>query len=310
MNAEITARAPATLSNLGPGFDSLGAALTGWEDEVRILLTPAPPYSVEYDVDGVWSGTVEPNENTASLAAMEVGKVLGYTGGARITIKKGIRAGSGLGSSAASAVAGAVAMNAALGCRLSTQELIVPSLIGESAASGANHGDNVLPCLLGGVVVLESGDPMHHAHVVVGNRLHIAVIFPDIQVLTMQARGILPEFVSMTDTTAWASRLGLLINAFNQGDIEQIGRLIMSDRIVEPRRATLLEPYQNIKNRALLNGAMGCALSGSGPSMFAICDSESVAQTVCVGMKETCERDGISGTVQVVEINLKGAYIV
>jgi homoserine kinase len=303
----FSAKAPASISNLGPGFDCLGLALHGWHDTVHVKLTDVPDYQVTFNPNGAWSGPTDPKANTASVAAMHVAELSGYEGGAHLEIHKGIHAGSGLGSSAASAVAGALAMNLALGGRLAKHDLIDSCLAGESVVSGAKHGDNVIPALMGGIVLVEPGNPAVFRRIAVPGNLHLAVILPSIEVLTHQARTILPHHVDLHAASVWASRLGQLVDAIHSEDVSRIGHLVMSDEIVEPIRATLLAPYNDIKNAALSGGAKGCALSGSGPAMFAVCDSAQIASDVAKRMQLACSKHGIESIIRSDSVNRTGA---
>lgn len=308
MESRFTAFAPASLSNLGPGFDCLGLALGHWHDKVVVELIDEPEYHVSFDPSGEWTGPTEPSRNTASVAAIHVAERVSYRGGARISIRKGIRAGSGLGSSAASAVAGAMAMNLALDSPFSKADLIPSCLAGESVVSGAMHGDNVLPSLLGGIVLVESGSPDVYERIEAPSPFHFAVILPDVEVLTQEARSLLPEQITLEMGSIWASRLAQLVNAFQLGDAARVGGLIMKDEIVEPIRARLLKPYQDIKLTALRSGALGCALSGSGPAMFAVCSSPESASSIAQVMQDACGQFGIESRIVTETVNSTGAY--
>ena len=157
---------------------------------------------------------------------------------------------------------------------------------------------------------MEASTPEKFDSVFCKEPLELAVILPDVEVLTSEARSILPAHISLPDASAWASRLGRLITALNQGNLARVGELVMSDEHIEPRRAKLLVPYQDIKSSALLNGAYGCALSGSGPAMFAVCPSKKVAENVAKAMSSACRHKQISESTQIVQINAKGAYVV
>lgn len=305
----FSAFAPASLSNLGPGFDSVGIALSGWEDQVTIELTNRPVFEIEYDSRSVWVGTTDPLKNTASVSAKHVAKTLGYHQGASILIRKGLGSGSGLGSSAASAVAGALAMNAALGNPFSKLDLIPSCLAGEAAASGAIHGDNVMPSLMGGIIFLDPDRPSDFIRLNTPRNLHFALILPELEVFTQQARELLPDQISLREGAIWASRLARLGLAFANGEIEQIGKLIMQDSIVEPIRAGLIGPYGDIKLAALQAGALGCALSGSGPAMFAVCASKSSAIKIATAMKKACSGRGVGSIAQSGSVNRDGAYL-
>ena len=308
--SEATARAPASISNLGPGFDALGAAICGWEDEVHVQLHEDSEWRIGYHPDTVWYGPTHVDGNTASVAAKAVAAQLGYAHGATLTIKKGIRAGSGLGSSAASAVAAAVAMQAALGMDLDKTILLSSCLEGESVVSGARHGDNVIPSLMGGVIMTSALQPDEFISLPFDNTLHLSVVFPEIEILTQVAREMLPDDVPLAMAATWAARLGRLVDAFHQRDARMIGEAIMTDTIIEPLRASLIAPYSDIKSASILKGAFGCALSGSGPSMFALCPDEYTAQDVANAMLTACKHHGLQAEAKATTIHSGGAYLI
>jgi len=304
-----SAWAPASLSNLGPGFDALGVALTKWGDTVSITLLEGSEIRVSFARGSKWTGPTDAKRNTASVAAIEVAKMVGYHGGISIEIDKGFRAGSGLGSSAASAVAAAVAMNGATGGTLSKEDLIPAVMKGEAIVSHSIHGDNVLPSLLGGFILLQSSSPEGFMRIEGASDICFAVLLPELEVLTINAREHLPDSIPLTRAVDHAARLGLLINSINTNDTAAIGALIMSDDLIEPTRSQLLPPYQRIKEAALAAGAAGCALSGSGPAMYAVCGSSSDASRVAEAMATACRDAGYECASITDSVNLTGATL-
>ena len=182
---------PASLSNLGPGFDTLGMCLEHIGDTVTARKTDASGVTIRF-VDNVFGRgiTVNPEKNTAGVAAMLVAERLGYRGGIHLEIEKGFKPGSGIGSSAASAVGAAFATNALLAGGLAKDGLIDAVLGGESVASGARHGDNVIPALMGGLVLVSSSDPRRYRKIATPGDLWFIVILPEVRVLTRQARAM------------------------------------------------------------------------------------------------------------------------
>ncbi len=304
-----SAWAPASLSNLGPGFDALGVALTKWGDTVSIALLEGSEIRVSFAPSSKWSGPTDAKNNTASVAAIEVGKMVGYDGGISIEIDKGFRAGSGLGSSAASAVAAAVAMNGATGGTLSKEDLIPAVMKGESIVSRTIHGDNVLPSLFGGFILLQSSSPERFKRIEGASDICFALVLPDLEVLTSNAREHLPDSIPLARAVDHAARLGLLINSINTNDTAAIGALIMSDDLIEPTRSKLLPPYQRIKAAALAAGASGCALSGSGPAMYAVCGSSADAGHIALAMSTACHNAGYECSSITDSVNLSGARL-
>lgn len=315
MRTTCTASAPASLSNLGPGFDCLGMAIQAWGDEVtavRMLEDREIPgrLVVEHAVDSVWEGPSDPRLNTAGVAAAHVLEACGERGGVRLVIRKGIRAGTGLGSSASSAVAGALAAAGLAGRETDRALVLEAALIGESAACGARHGDNVLPALLGGTVLSHSDDPFVHERLIPAFDVHLAVLLPDVQVTTRSARAQLPSDVPLTQAVRHASRLAMLVQALISGTPESFGRSIMEDALIEPIRTGVLPFFETVKQDALKAGANGCALSGSGPAIFAVCPDEDRAGAVANAMLTAAGRFGVDGQVAVTRPDDRGARVV
>lgn len=303
----ISAFGPASLSNLGPGFDALGLAIEGVGDVVEARWSRTSGVEVEA-IEGADELSLVPERNTAAVAAMGVLRRLGSERGVVLRIKKGIRPGSGIGSSAASAVAGAWAVNVLHGAPLEKEELVEAVLAGEQIASGTRHGDNVLPALFGGLVLVSSAEPERYRRLVLPRPLPIALIQPDVQVLTKAARAMLPERVPLRDAVHNASVLAFLIDAFHAGDWETVGRCVMQDRLIEPVRATLLPCYGAVRAAALEAGAYGCAISGSGPAMFALAENDAACTDVLSAMREACRCTGIASHGRVTHACARGVH--
>ena len=298
---------PASLSNLGPGFDAVGLAIRGIGDEIEARWSERPGVSVEAG-EGADGMPLEPEKNTAGRAAMAVLQHLGSPRGVVLRIKKGIRPGSGIGSSAASAVAGAWAVNALHGDALAKEDLVEAVLAGEQIASGTRHGDNVLPALFGGLVLVSPTNPERYRRLALPRPLPIALLQPDVRVLTKAARAMLPRQVPLRDAIHNASALAFLIDAFHAGDWETVGESIMKDRLIEPVRATLLPCYDTVRAAALEAGAHGCAISGSGPAMFALAETEKACADVLSAMQEACRCAGVASQGRVTGACFSGAH--
>lgn len=300
---------PASLSNLGPGFDALGLALAGIGDVVAVRqreLAGVEIVAVDGEGDNLpWDAT----KNTAAVAAAAVLKQADAAFGLEMRIHKGIRPGSGIGSSAASAVSGAWAANVALGQPFSKPEVIQAILAGEVLASGSEHGDNILPALFGELVLVSSSDVYQYRCLPLPKALPIALILPEVQVLTKAAREMLPQHVGLRDAIHNASSLAFMIAAFQAGDWEGVGRFMMQDRLVEPVRATLVPCYATIKAAALEAGALGCALSGSGPAMFAIAETEAQAKAITQAMLEASCATGVGAQGRATVADRLGARV-
>ena len=299
---------PASLSNLGPGFDTLGLCLDGVGDVIEARKVEGKGVEISFVETAFGAGiTTDPQKNTAGIAAQLVMEQLGYKGGLSLRVDKGFKPGSGIGSSAASAVGAALATSKVLGDQLSKDDLINAVLGGEAVASGARHGDNVLPSLFGGLVLVSSDDPTIYRRVPTPGNLWIVVILPEVQVLTRQARAMLPASVELRDAINQASALAFMIDAFRAGDWLVVGQWMMQDKIAEPVRSTLVPCYNQIKNAALEAGAFGCALTGSGPAMFAISDDKTKALTIQQAMESACHSVEIACSVYLSQVNNDGA---
>ena len=298
---------PASLSNLGPGFDTIGLCLDGVGDIIEARISNKPGVHIYLDECGIKAGIpTEPNKNTAGVAAMEVLKLLKSPIGVDLHINKGFVAGSGIGSSAACAAAAAWAVNLLLGEVLKKDDLLDAVLEGEAIASGAKHGDNVLPALLGGLILVSSENPSEYRRISVNAPIWISLILPEIQVLTKVARAMLPESVSLKTAVNQASALGFMIDALVAGDLPEVGRWMMKDQLAEPVRADLVPCYTSVKQAALDTGAYGCALTGSGPAMFAVTDDETKANDILQSMIEATRHHHIDATGYVTTLNESG----
>ena len=297
--SRCTAFGPATLSNLGPGFDALGLCITGPGDRVTATRREAPGVTVR--APGL---PADPDANTAGRAARHVLQQAGASGGLALVVEKGIPLGSGVGGSAASAVAGAWAANGALGWPFDKAELVEAVLAGE-AATGARHGDNVLPALLGGLVLVSAADPADHRAVALEGAPPLAVVLPEVTVLTHDARAVLPATVPHGVASAQAAELALLLHALLVGDWHAAGRHMMADRLAEPYRAPAVPVYDAVRRAALGAGAAGCALSGSGPALVAVCP-DGDAEAVLAAMAEACAQAGVGVQAWLAEVDAVG----
>tara|TARA_B100000378_G_scaffold267964_1_gene254697 strand:+ start:208 stop:879 length:672 start_codon:yes stop_codon:yes gene_type:complete len=215
---------------------------------------------------------------------------------------------SGLGSSGASAVGGAVAVNELFEAPLSRYDLVASALVGERAASGTPHADNVAPSLLGGIVLVRSYDPLELINLPVPTELRVIVVHPHCSVSTAAARELTADRTyALDDAVANLGNIAALVDALHQGDLTQFGRSIL-DRLVEPVRAHLIPGLADVKKAALSKAALGCSISGSGPSMFAFARSDRDAQAIGDAM-QAAFRDsaGLKSDVYLGPVNREGA---
>jgi homoserine kinase len=215
-----------------------------------------------------------------------------------------------MGSSAASAVAAAVAANALLEAPLAVHELLPFALEGEKYASGGLHADNVAPSLLGGLVLCPEVLLPDVVSLPVPQGVSAALLHPDLQVNTAQARRGLAKGYSMKQ---WLAQQGLLagfIAACAASNIDLIGKTLR-DVIIEPQRKENVPCFDAVKEAAMrrgARGALGCSLSGSGPSIFALC-KDGDARNVASAMEQACRTQGIGCQSWVSPMTAPGARI-
>jgi len=282
----VTAFAPATVSNVACGFDVLGFALHEPGDEVTASFAPAPGVRI---ADIVGDGGRLPREakkNTAGVAAQTVLDRAGDRRGVTLTIRKGLPLSSGLGGSAASAVAAAVAVDALLGARFRRAELMACAFEGERIGAGSAHGDNIAPAVYGGFVLVRVANPPDVVPLPVPAGLTAVVVHPDLEIETVRARALLGADVPLADAIRQWANLGAFVDALHRGDFDLMSRAL-EDTIAEPRRASLVPGFAAIKQAAIGAGALGCSLSGSGPSLFALCRDPRTAHSVAAAMTAT-----------------------
>jgi homoserine kinase len=279
-----TVFAPASIGNVGPGFDVLGLAVDGLGDVVTVELTDGPP-SVA-DVTGRDASLVprEPAKNVAVIAAQAYLRAAGSARNAIVTIEKGLALAGGMGGSAASSVGGALAAAFALEHVPESRAVIAAALEGEAVASGGRHLDNIAPCVLGGLVLVLSTDPVDVVAVPVAAAWWAALVTPSVRIETKAARALLPiEW----DRASWIRQMANttgITHAFSIGDGALLRRAL-DDLYAEPRRASLIPHFFDVKRAALDAGSIGCSISGSGPTIFAIARDEESARRCAASMQ-------------------------
>lgn len=290
----VTAFAPASIGNLAVGFDMLGLAISGAGDRVSVRRTKGRDIVIS-EVRGL-DGEIHPilsanaDENTASIAAKSLWDQSGDGSGIEMIVQKGVPLQSGMGSSAASAVAATVAVNALLDEPLQTEDLLVHALAGEKFASGGVHADNVAPSLIGGLVLCPQVLLPKMISLPVPDGISSVLVHPELQVNTADSRNRLAKGYS---TEQWLTQQGYLagfIAACTQNDVELL-RECLRDELIEPQRADSVPCFAAVKEAAMKSGALGCSLSGSGPSVFALClDNE--AANLAIAMEQACRKMG------------------
>ena len=289
----VTAFAPATVSNVACGFDVLGFALGSPGDEVTAQFLDAQATGAQVRIDEI-SGDAgrlprEAAKNTAGVAAQALLTTLGERRGVALRIRKGLPLSSGLGGSAASAVAAVVAVDGLLDARASRDTLMTAAFEGERVGAGSAHGDNIAPCLYGGFVLVRRANPPDIVRLPVPDGLVAVVVHPDLEIETAHARAILGDSVRLADAIQQWANLGAFVDALHRSDFALLARSL-EDRVAEPKRAPLVPGFNAIKEAAIGAGALGCSLSGSGPSLFALCRGDDQARRVAGAMTAAVTR--------------------
>lgn len=304
MSKTVKVFSPATIGNIGPGFDVLGLAVKGLGDimEARKIPEGVVIESIENADHEI---SMKADENTAGIAAREVLNILREREGIALKIIKGLPAGSGLGSSAASAAAAAYAANLLFGKKLSKSELILPATLAEEYVSGGFFADNVAPALLGGATLTRSSVPLDVTRLGTISRLIIVLVIPKIQILTRKAREILPSKVNMYSFVANMANACLIASAFSKNSYGLFNRSL-KDIVIEPVRSELIPGFDDVKVRALEAGADGMTISGAGPAVFAITNSRKKAPVIEHAMVTTFREHGVECDSVITSPSAKG----
>lgn len=305
----VKAFAPATVANVSCGFDIFGFAIQEPGDTVELHKRDQPGVVITEITGDEGRLPRQAEKNSVTVVMLALLKHLGIKDfGCEVVLRKNMPLGSGMGSSAASAVAGVVAMNELLGSPLSRKELLPFAMEGERIASGSAHADNVGPSLLGGFVVIRSYNPLDIFTIPVPDDLYCTLVHPDIEINTKDARFILRNEVSLKNTIAQMGNVAGLVAGLMKADYDLISRS-MVDVIIEPVRSILIPEFKDVKQAAISNGALGCSISGAGPSMFALSRGIENAQNAGKAMQERFASAGIESAVHVSGINQGGAVI-
>ncbi len=304
---EATAFAPATVGNVGVGFDILGHAFGVIGDRVRAVRVAEPGVRIRAITGVAGPLPLEPARNTAGQAVLSLVGAASPPFGIELEIAKGIPLGSGLGGSAASAVAAVVACNALLDAPLPAIGLLSHAIAGEAVASGARHADNIAPALFGGLVLTVGIDHPHVKQIPVPPTVRCVLLRPHMFLATQQARGILTRLVDLSDVVWQTANLaGFLAGCFTN-DLPLI-REAFEDVMIEPQRAKLIPGFLPAKRAAREAGALGCSISGAGPAVFAWCE-EGHAEAVRAAMLAAFRAEGVDCDHWVAPVGGDGARI-
>lgn len=295
--------APATVANVGPGFDILGFAINQPGDEI-IIEKSIRDQHVIIDRSGVGL-PLDPDKNVATIAIKAMLDQLGNQQKFQLTFLKKITPGSGIGSSAASAAGAVYGANVLLGEPFTKTELVPFAMKGEEAASGSAHADNVAPALLGGFVLIRCYHPLDMISIPGPHKIYCVVVYPDICINTQDSRKILKTSVPLAKAVTQCGNVAGLITGLITGNLRLISDS-MHDVIAEPIRSFLIPEYDKVIDAALKSGALGCSISGSGPSIFALTRDEGSALMAGKAMEKVFADAEIGSSIFVSQVNRQG----
>jgi homoserine kinase len=308
MRQAATAFAPASVGNVGVGFDVLGHSFQAIGDRVTARRTPGPGVTI-----GAITGVAvdlprEPERNTAGMGVLCMLRDLKLDFGIELAIHKGIPLGSGLGGSAASAVAAVVAANALLPEPLGKLELLKFAMKGEQVASGSVHVDNIAPSLYGGLVLTVGIDNPNVKQIPVPSSVRCVLVHPHMMLSTREARQILNRSIDLSDVIWQSANLAGFLTGCFTGDLQLI-RESLEDVIIEPQRQVLIPGFKAVKEGARANGALGCSISGAGPTVFAWCEQQH-AERIRDAMVAAFAAHGLASDAWISTLDPAGARIV
>lgn len=291
----VRVHAPATVSNVVCGFDCLGFALSSPFDTFDLCKIDEPTIRIINQDD--FDLPTDPTKNVAGVALQAMMNAANADFGVELLSNKTIKPGSGIGSSAASACGAVFGLNALLDNHFSEIELVEFAMVGEQLASGTRHADNAAPCIFGGFVLVRSVDPIDIVRLEYP-QLWATVIHPQIEIKTAEARALLPENVPLKDAVTQWSNLGAFVTALANGDVKLMGRS-MEDFIVEPVRSKLIPKFQEVREESMKAGAIGGGISGSGPSIFMLSETNEAAADIEKAMSYVYSATGIAFNIYV-----------
>ena len=305
---QIKIKSPATIANLSCGFDVLGLCLENPYDEIEVKKQSSKIVTLNI-LDSPFSDIPSnPNDNTGGVPAQLILKDMDLDFGFEINIKKGIPLCGGLGSSAATSSGVVFAINKLLNDSLSLNQMLSYALKGERVSATNPHADNIAPCLIGGLCLIRDTSTLDVIRIPVSDYT-LVLIHPDIKISTEDARNILPKNIELSKAIKQWGNLGALIMGFSKNDSKLI-KNSMHDNIIEPIRSKLIEGFDNLKEKSMDFGALGFGISGSGPTMFALCESKDIAEKICFYANEFYNSLNLGCDTYLSKINHKGPLII
>jgi len=303
-----TAFAPASVGNVAVGFDILGHSVGALGDRVTATRRDEPGVSIRSIRGVVDDLPLVAERNTAGMAALALARGLGLPHGFDLDVVKGIPLGSGLGGSAASAVAAVVAAAALVEQPLDRTQLLRFAMQGEKVASGSVHADNIAPSLFGGLVLTVGIDDPNVKQIPVPASVRCVLVHPHMVLATREARAILSPTVALSDFIWQQANLAGFLAGCYSNDLRLIRESLL-DVVIEPQRQVLIPGFAEVKHAALAGGALGCSISGAGPTVFAWVE-EPAAEAVRSGMVAAFGRHGLESDSWISAIDPVGARVV
>jgi homoserine kinase len=307
MKSSVRIFAPATISNVGPGFDLMGFAL---EQPGDIMIVARNDSGLIRIINNSNSDIpLDPDKNVAGVAVNAFLEALGCKTGFDLFFEAKINPGSGIGSSAASCAAAVVGVNELLNRPYTQKELLPFAMKGEFLASGSVHADNVAPALLGGFILIRSYNPIDIIRIDAPVELLCTVAHPDIQIKTSESRKLIPKDFPVKKVLEQCGNIAGLLAGLTTSDYPLIGRSL-HDVIAEPVRSALIPGYPEIKSGLSETGALGGNISGSGPSVFALSDNPESARKAGALMNEVFTKNGLENKVYISKISRQGTRLI
>lgn len=304
----VKAFAPATVANVCCGFDILGFAIDNPGDEVTVRLSDRPGVVVTGITGDGGMLPMEADKNTATVAIQAFLNALGKDLALEVQLDKKLPLGSGMGSSAASAAAALLAVNHLLGNPFERKDLVPFAMEAERIACGTGHADNVAPSIMGGFVLIREYDPLDLIKVSFPQGLSCVLVHPHLEVKTEDSRRILKRTVSIRDAVSQSANAAGLMLGLIQSDFELIGKCL-KDSIAEPVRSVFIPGFDELKMVAKSAGALGSGISGSGPTVFALCNDLGIAQEVGKKMVQHFSDCQLKSDLIISSVNPVGARI-
>jgi homoserine kinase len=305
----IRAFAPATVANVCCGFDILGFAVDFPGDEVKLTLRTDSKIVVTSITGDGGKLPKEPEKNTASVAVISFLKSINSTQGVDIELKKNLPLGSGMGSSAASGVAALVAINHLMGNPYAREQLVPHAMEAERIACGSAHADNVAPSLLGGFVLIREYAPLDVIKIDATEKMYCTLVHPHLELKTEDSRKVLRQSLNLKDAITQSGNIAGLMIGLTKPDYGLISRSL-KDVIAEPTRSVFIPGFSNLRKVAMQAGALGCGISGSGPTIFALSETHEAAAAAGEAIQLEFLKHHLKSEVYVSKVNQLGAYII